>query len=281
MDLAEVDIDVVMTEHYAWRPSRRGWWRVFEHPSTRRVLVETGANFLLETELQPAAADDDTPTAPASTVSRLSERPEVCADVPELGNALRDFGEVKRYRTVDLWESLVYNILRQVIRASQAKQLYRQFCASQGEKVSVPGGGTYPAVPEPGAVADMSAKQFSELGLSFFRRPLVAAAEAYELFAPEWYRLPPGQLVTALRTIHRVGEWTAHAVVADHSGDFAFYPYQDLAVRTWAAQAAPAFDWPTDPTEFSRLWRHLAAGDLHSLTLLTLAWGDHHGKTTA
>jgi DNA-3-methyladenine glycosylase II len=68
--------------------------------------------------------------------------------------------------------------------------------------------------------------------------------------------------------------------VADVSNDFAYYPYADLAVRTWARRAAPAYSWPDDEQSFGRLWRALAGDQLASLTLFTLAWGNLHGDTS-
>ncbi|MFC5946620.1 hypothetical protein ACFPZ4_35320, partial [Micromonospora harpali] len=69
----------------------------------------------------------------------------------------------------------------------------------------------------------------------------------------------------------------AHGLsVADYTGDFALYPYADLAVRTWAALADPATAWPADEPAFADAWRNLAGPSLSTLTILTLAWGDQH-----
>ena len=51
-------------------------------------------------------------------------------------------------------------------------------------------------------------------------------------------------LVQELQRIPRIGPWTAGAAVADYSNDFTYYPYADLAVRTWAKRAAPSYPWP-------------------------------------
>ena len=85
--------------------------------------------------------------------------------------------------------------------------------------------------------------------------------------------------VQELQRIPRIGPWTAGAAVADYSNDFTYYPYADLAVRTWARRAAPSYPWPDSEQAFGRLWQRLAGDQLATWTLLTLAWGSQHGDT--
>jgi DNA-3-methyladenine glycosylase II len=67
--------------------------------------------------------------------------------------------------------------------------------------------------------------------------------------------------------------------VTDWSNDWALYPYGDLAVRTWARRAAPSYPWPTDEATFGNTWRMFTRTHLSLATVLTLAWGNHHGDT--
>jgi len=128
-------------------------------------------------------------------------------------------------------------------------------------------------------VLGLDDEQFARTGLTFKRRPLRAAAEAYLKHEAQWHGLPPEALVEELQLIARIGPWTAGAAVADYSNDFTYYPYADLAVRTWAKRASPSQTWPDSELAFGRLWQRLAGDQLATLTLLTLAWGSQHGDT--
>jgi DNA-3-methyladenine glycosylase II len=201
------------------------------------------------------------------------------SDAPELFQALAGLGAVARFRTTDLWEAIATAIIRQVIRAPHARRLHRNFCDAHGHRVSFPDGDDYALFPDAETVLGLRDEQFATIGMTFKRRPLRAAAEAYLKHGPQWQKLSPGELVTELQQVSRIGPWTVGAAVADFSNDFAYYPYADLAVRTWAKRAAPGYPWPDDEQEFGRLWRRLAGSQLAPLTLLTLAWGSHHGDT--
>lgn len=197
------------------------------------------------------------------------------ADLPQpLGGltlALCRLGAVERVRTTDLWEALATAIIRQVIRAGQARKMHRAFRAAAGEAA----GSTW-LFPTAEQTLALGAEDFAALGMAFKHRPLQAAATAYLTHYAEWAQLPPDALVKALQLVPRVGPWTAGAAVADHTGDFSLYPHADLAVRTWAALADPATSWPTDEPGFAAAWRRMAGSHLSTLTVLTLAWGDHH-----
>ncbi|MPZ67495.1 MAG: hypothetical protein GEU83_19040 [Pseudonocardiaceae bacterium] len=46
---------------------------------------------------------------------------------------LREAGTVARWRNPDLWDAMATSIVRQVIRAGQARKLYRAFCQAHDE----------------------------------------------------------------------------------------------------------------------------------------------------
>ncbi|GAA0439686.1 hypothetical protein Acor_13680 [Acrocarpospora corrugata] len=192
-----------------------------------------------------------------------------------LRTALEALGPVTRLRTADLWESLATAIIRQVIRSGQARAMHRTFRSAIGQQA-----GPAWLIPAPEQVIGLGREVFAKLGMSFKCRPLQAAADAYLRHRGHWAELPPDVLVKEIQTIPRIGPWTAGAAVADYSGDFAFYPHADLAVRTWASRADPLTDWP-DEREFAALWSTLAGPHLSTLTVLTLAWGDHHAHQSA
>lgn len=261
----------VLTDHAAWRATPDGSRRVFVLPDDGQWLVTIDGDKPLPRPLVPGNV------RPRLDVFTVAE--PAASDVPELFQALAGLGPVARFRTPDLWEAIATAIIRQVIRAPHARQLHRNFCDAHGRRISSPDGAEYALLPDAETVLDLGDEQFASIGMTFKRRPLRAAAETYLKQGAPWRELPPGELVTELQQVPRIGPWTAGAAVADFSNDFAYYPYADLAVRTWAKRAAPSYPWPDDEQEFGRLWRHLAGSQLGPMTLLTLAWGSHHGDT--
>lgn len=197
---------------------------------------------------------------------------------PSLARSLAAVRPVARWRNPDLWDAIATAIIRQVIRADQARLLYQRFCAAHGMPVATPDG-TVHLMPDAAAVADLPAEEFRTLGMAFKRRPLQAAAVAYLDQGAKWYELPPRRLVEELQTVPRIGPWTAGAAAADFTHDWTLYPYGDLAVRKRAAAAAPDIDWPTKEDAFAARWRDITAGQLGPITVLTLAFGGHHGDS--
>ena len=263
----------VITEHAAWRITQRGRYRVFALPDGGQWLVRVNDSELLSLRLITSSGE------PRFDVFTLLQPEAMATEAPELFSALAALGTVARFRTSDLWEAIATAIIRQVVRAQQAKRLYRDFCQAHGQPTTHLNGEEYALFPAPETVLGLQDEQFARAGLTFKRRPLRAAAEAYLKNEAHWRDLPPDVLVQELQRIPRIGPWTAGAAVADYSNDFTYYPYADLAVRIWAKRAAPSYPWPDGDQAFGRLWRRLAGDQLATLTLLTLAWGSQHGDT--
>jgi DNA-3-methyladenine glycosylase II len=254
----------VMREHPAWTFNDGMWLRAFS-PGPERVAVVTGSRW--------------------SVVGSAEHRPDlveltsVPATVPlSLRSSLASLGTVARWRTPDLWEAVATAIIRQVIRADQARILHHRFRTAHGQPVPSPHGVLH-LTPDAATVLNLSAEAFTSLGLLFKRRPLQAAAAAYLEQGTKWADLPPAQLVDELQTVARIGPWTAGAAVADFTHDWSLYPHGDLAVRKWAALAAPDVDWPEKEDAFAARWRRIAGDQLGCLTLFTLAWGVRHGDS--
>ncbi|WIM95738.1 hypothetical protein ACTOB_007867 [Actinoplanes oblitus] len=195
----------------------------------------------------------------------------------EIATAVQALGPVCRVRNSDLWDAIGTAIIRQVIRAAQARQMYARFCLAHGTTVAP--AAVHRLFPSPERVLDLSPADFAELRMTFKQPALAAAATAYLTHRQTWEQLDPPALVTALQAVPRIGPWTAGAAVADWSGDFSVYPYADLAVRTWARRAAPATEWPEDEPSFAMRWRETAGKDLSALTQLVLAWGGTHVRS--
>ncbi|MEH0576812.1 MULTISPECIES: hypothetical protein [Streptomyces] len=205
------------------------------------------------------------------------------ADLPAAApSALRDglveLGVSQRLANPWLWDAITTAILRQVVRADQARKLYRTWCKTYGTPVDGPFG-PLAVAPTHTRVLELPDSSFAVVGAKFHRTALRAAAEHYERHHDAWRHADAGDLVVALSNIPRIGPWTARAAAADFTGDFSAYPHDDLAVRTWAAQIAPAYPWPDKKDKsFGPLWTGWADEDrtaLHTLTLATLTWGAH------
>ncbi|WP_207709599.1 DNA glycosylase family protein [Actinomadura macrotermitis] len=199
---------------------------------------------------------------------------------PPLAAALRDLGPVARFRTPSLWDAIATAIIRQVIRAGQARLQHQRLRTAHGPAVATERGPVH-ALPSPQTILEMTDDDFAALGMTFKARPLRNAAAAYLDHSPKWAELPPGRLVEELQTVPRIGPWTAGAATADFTHDWSLYPYGDLAVRTWAATAAPDHPWPADEHGFAAHWRALTGEHVGVLTLFTLALGAHHAGAPA
>ncbi|MFJ2566562.1 hypothetical protein ACIO02_27135 [Streptomyces sp. NPDC087568] len=195
-----------------------------------------------------------------------------------LRDGLNRLGVTQRLANPWLWDAITTAVLRQVVRADQARKLYRTWCSTYGTRVDG-SFGTLAVAPSAGEVLGLTEQQFAEVGAKFHRTALQEAAAHYEQHHTEWEQKDASDLAAALTRIPRIGPWTAAAAAADFTGDFSIYPHDDLAVRTWAAQIAPAYPWPgkKDKT-FGPMWTGWAGTDrtaLHTLTLSTLTWGSH------
>ena len=251
---------MVMHEHPAWSFENNAWLRAL---APGCVAVVTPNRWLVDGRARVQPQVIDLPSIPPSVPVSLRSN-------------LTAIGAVVRWRTPDLWDAIATAIIRQVIRADQARLLHDRFRAAHGRPVESPHGTAY-LMPEAAAVANLPAEAFTSLGLAFKRRPLQAAAAAYLEQRTKWSELPPAQLVEQLQTVPRIGPWTAGAAVADFTHDWTLYPHGDLAVRKWAALAAPDVDWPEKEDAFAAQWRRITGDQLGSLTLFTLAWGARHG----
>ncbi len=268
----------VMTDHPSWRSTATGAaFRAVRCGNAVWALTATSATSGEDGGQQHTAADRVSGDGEAPVVDLID--PAELTGTGEIVTGLRRAGRVARWRNPDLWDALATSIVRQVIRAGQARKLYRAFSQAHGEPVTTPLGQTW-LFPTPETVLTLPDDEFAQLGLAFKARPLRAAAHACLEFGPKWTELEPATLVTEVQNVPRIGPWTAGATVADLTNDYTLYPFADLAVRTWAKRLAPQRTWPDTEPEFARVWAGLAGQQLSEWTLLTLAWGVRHASTT-
>jgi 3-methyladenine DNA glycosylase/8-oxoguanine DNA glycosylase len=259
-------------DHPGWTtdPDSDKLVRVVEHQGAAWLACSHGPALTLE------PLGDEKAPQPALSYTSSEELPHGSAPTP-LVERLAALGTVVRLTNPSLWDALTTAILRQVVRARQARALYHRWCRTQGRGVNTPLG-TVHLAPSPDVVLRLPDEAFDAAGAKFHRTALQSSAAAYLENRVTWTQLAPGELVKALVNVRRIGPWTASAAVADYTGDFAVYPHSDLAVRTWARRAAPETLLPTTERAFAEWWLTWAGGDpaqLHALTLFTLTWGSH------
>ncbi|MET9930425.1 MULTISPECIES: hypothetical protein [unclassified Streptomyces] len=261
------------TDHPAWTEELGGTWARAVRAGEGIWMATFGpAGLVLECvegpdDLKPKTTEADPATLPQSVPTDVRVE-------------LAGLGTVVRLANPSLWDAVTTAILRQIVRAQQARILYQRWSRVHGTSVTADHL-TRHVVPNPEYVLGLDDEAFTTIGAKLHKPKLRAAAAAILAHGDEWAQLFPEQLAAALSTIAGVGPWTAHAAAADFTGDFTIYPHSDLAVRTWASKIAPSQDWPlADKTgrAFEKHWRHQAGPvptDLHTLTLTTLTWGAH------
>lgn len=257
------------TDHPAWDQSAAGRpTRLVRAGDAVWRATWTGQRVELRCLQEPATSR---PAVATVTADGLPARTP-----PRLAAALADLGTVHRLANPWLWDAITTAILRQVVRAAQARALYRTWCQTHGVSIA-DDAGKLALPPGPQVVLALPEAAFAEAGTAFHRTALQAAATAYLQRADAWTAMAPAELAAALDTVPRIGPWTARAAAADYTGDFSIYPYGDLAVRTWAARADPEHPWPQKEKPFATAWQAMAdhPSQLSTLTLLTLTRGSH------
>lgn len=263
------DRRTLIVDHPGWATGTDG--------APSRVVLHEGTPWYARWNGTTVELRSLTPTKTAAPAARPALAHRLPPSAPEpLRSSLTELGTVVRLANPWLWEAITTAVLRQVVRAAQARALYRRWCSQRGVSYATPGG-AHAVPPAPEVVLHMSSDAFAAVGAAFHRTALQAAARAYVEHADEWADLDAEDLVKRLEEIPRIGPWTASAAVADYTGDFSVYPHGDLAVLTWARSAAPDVEWPGNGKTFAAHWRRLAPerAQLHTLTLFTLAWGNH------
>ncbi|AUA16508.1 hypothetical protein GTZ89_17045 [Streptomyces sp. SID8382] len=200
----------------------------------------------------------------------------------QLTNALSTLGTLIRISNPSLWDALCAAILRQGQSAPHAgRQLYRRLCTLYGPALESPLG-TLHLAPTPKMLLSLPDHAFHKAKAAVAQASLRSAAHAYLTHADSWKQLKGRKLVTALRSIHRIGTWTAAAAAADYRGDFTLYPLHDFTLRSCAHNAAPDAGLPVEEEPFARQWTAWATtpGQLRTLTLATLAFGSHAPAST-
>jgi len=258
----------VACDHPGWQdgPDGRQVRLLVGDDASAAVLVadraEAGFTLVpLAGELLPRISHVDPAALPATSAAAVAAR-----------DRLSHWGAVARVATPSLWEAIGTAVVRQVIRASQARILLHAIREHQGEPMDTPFGRLY-SFPCAEDVLSLPAESFSRLGLAFKAPHLRAAAAAYLRSADSWRNCSPAELRSQLLEVPYIGEWTAGVVVSDYLNDFSAYPTGDLAVRHWARSLVPSEPWPLDEKAFRLRWQGFTQPMPAEWTMTILAWG--------
>jgi DNA-3-methyladenine glycosylase II len=258
-----------MTDHPGWVTT--------QHNQLQRVVVLQDSSVLGlttkdgETWIEFTIEAQNTHIAPDVFTVNQSD----CVHSP-LKELLTNY-RVLRWRNPNMWDSIALAIVRQVIRASQAAKLYRNCCTHLGEENS-PGLHSFP---DPETILRLSDEGFQELGLKFQMPKLRAAARRYLKDGSQWAHLSSEELYTTFLTVPGIGPWSASIAVVDYTNDFDFYPFDDLAVRSFARMLWPELNFSRSQLQFKKEWSEICKGETGLFTLLALALGAHFGSETA
>lgn len=255
--------DVVMTDHPGW---------LEEEPSrfVRAVSTLQGDGGCL------VATDESTwiePFVDADFVSAAygPDHITIASDASNEFSARVSGYRVARWRNPSLWDAIALSIVRQVIRASHARKLYRLGASTWGEEVS-PGRFTFPG---PDKVLELSDDDFRAQGLAFQMPKLRRAATAYLQHHEAWEQLSAADLYDAMISVPGIGPWSASVAVVDYTNDFSFYPFDDLAVRACARKIWPELNFSKSQAAFRDEWLAACNDQIATLTAMTLAIGAH------
>lgn len=158
--------------------------------------------------------------------------------------------------SLSLGEALIKAIIRQVITANHAKKLTDSFIRCYGER-QVYHGKNYYNFPSLEAIARISLEDLQTKGLGFKARVVQRTALCFlenDLEARIAQMSPQEALIT-LTSIKGIGRWTAHVALCDWLANWSYYPFEDLAVRTWARKLWGSVQWPHDEHQFAASWQ--------------------------
>ena len=236
--------------------------RVLTHGSTTytvRAAYDLTAGYW---QLQPEVADVVQARLASFSIAELGE-----AAPPSIRQNLAKLDGLQRLDAGAAWEALGTAVIRQVIRAGQARKVWHQLAvvlAKPDDPIGrFPSAERFLAASEP---------ELAQAGLGFKIRTLRTVAEACQSEQHRWDRLDPIELHDDWLAVPGIGPWSAGAAIADLRNAWQLYPHDDLAVRTWATRAFPELHIPTDRQPFLRLWNDWAGGAPGTLTVLTLGW---------
>lgn len=241
---------VVMTDHPSWLTGAEVKHRCWKLPDDR--IQE--AHITLEGVWANGSPSDDVPQVVGG----------VDAYGPG-GNGQEENLVVYRWATTDLWDAVAAGIVRQVIRADQARKLFTTAAKELGDEL----GTGFRSFPSAEKILALPSQKFIDCGLAFQIPKLRTAAEWFQSRDVTTSELEV--LSKELGSISGIGPWSVGVILSDISNDFSWYPYDDLAVRRGAQRLWPQHGFSDAPGSFARQWEEFADGHLAALTAVALS----------
>lgn len=160
--------------------------------------------------------------------------------------------------SASLGEAVIKAVIRQVIAASHARKLIQTLVIHAGSRRERNGDTTY-GFPSLEAIARLAPDDLRSWGFGYKAMLLPRIAhDLLEQRAEEQVRqLSPEKAILFLQQIKGIGRWTARVAVCDVTGDWSVYPFEDLAVRTWAKKLWPERVWPQEEQTFFTVWQEV------------------------
>ena len=185
------DVRYLMTEHPAWQTLNGEQTRVFTGSKAEKWLVHGRGKDLTMTPIGETRNPLETDNFSCIPTSLATTAPGFLA--PFQKAVL-----VRRFPNPSLWDAIGTAIVRQVIRASQAKKLYQPFCANYGEQVTLPDGEQRGVFPDTTQTLPLSNEASARTDMMLKRRPLRQAAEGFLEHRAIWEKLSRPDLKPAL-----------------------------------------------------------------------------------
>jgi DNA-3-methyladenine glycosylase II len=157
-----------------------------------------------------------------------------------------------------LGEALIKAIIRQVISAPHAKKLLHRFITRDGTTL-IHDGTIYYGFLGLETISQLSIDELISCGLGYKARIILQTARSIiETNLVEEIKIFSSEAATALlQNLKGVGHWTAQVAMCDLRGDWSLYPFDDLAVRTWASKLWTDYHWPHKEKDFLDVWKNM------------------------
>jgi DNA-3-methyladenine glycosylase II len=174
--------------------------------------------------------------------------------------------------SLSLGEAITKAIIRQVITAGHAKKLIDSFIRRHGER-AVDNGWSYYDFPTIEAIARIPVEELQAEGLGF--KAKVIHQTALYILEQDWEtkvaKQSPVEALDMLTSMKGIGRWTAHVAVCDLFANWSLYPFEDLAVRTWARKLWSGVQWPQDNLAFAKYWQQVNGDQCGIVTFYLLS----------
>lgn len=241
------------------------WYRMLSY-NGGKVALKLGPGNLIECSSSIHVSNRDTDLI----LGRMLRPMEFMGNHPALPSELsvmfKEVSPLMHIASASLEEALIKAIFRQVVSKGQSQRSMDMFIRKFGDRMHFRGETVYD-FPSLERLSVLSVSDLASCGLGFRAQTVKTVVQTFleTDLGVQVRLLSPELMITALQQIKGIGPWSARIAVCDYCKDWSFYPFDDLAMRTWVPKVWPSYNWPSHPKAFSLAWRREtgeAAGDL-------------------